>query len=57
MNAVDEEGIDEVVISTLPRATSGWLRRNVPERVRGAVSVPVRHVVVEPTEAEAAPAA
>ena len=57
MNAIDEEGIDEVVISTFPRATSGWLRRNVIERVRGAADVPVRHVVVEPAEAEAAPAA
>ena len=57
MNGIDEEGIDEVVISTFPRATSGWLRRNVIERVRGAADVPVRHVVVEPAEAEAAPAA
>jgi hypothetical protein len=56
-NAIDEEGIDEVVISTFPRATSGWLRRNVVERVRGATEVPVRHVVVEQAEAEAAPAA
>ena len=57
MQAVDEEGIDEVVISTFPRAASGWLRRNVVERVRGAANAPVRHVVVEPEEAEAAPAA
>ena len=57
MNAIDEEGIDEVVISTFPRATSGWLRRNVVERVGGAANVPVRHVVVEPAEAEATPAA
>jgi hypothetical protein len=57
MNAIDEEGIDEVVISTFPSATSGWLRRKVIERVRGAANVPVRHVVVEPAEAEPAPAA
>ncbi len=57
VNAVDEEGVDEVVISTFPRATSGWLRRNVVERVRGVADVPVRHVVVEPAEAETAPAA
>jgi hypothetical protein len=57
MNAIDEEGVDELVISTLPRATSGWMRRNVLERVRGATDLPVRHVVVEPAETEAAPAA
>jgi hypothetical protein len=56
-NAVDEEGIDEVIISTFPRATSGWMRRNVVERVRGKANLPVRHVVVTPEEAEAVPAA
>lgn len=54
MNAVHDEGVDEIIISTLPQATSGWLRRDVIGRVKGAVKVPVRHVVVEASEAEEA---
>jgi hypothetical protein len=47
-----------VVISTLPGERSGWLRSNLIERVQGAASVPVEHVVVDPqAQATAAPAA
>jgi hypothetical protein len=43
-----EPPIDEVVISTHPPERSGWLQRNVPERVRKAAGdVPVEHVVVD----------
>jgi hypothetical protein len=43
-----EPPIDEVVISTHPQERSGWLQRNVPERVRKAAGdVPVEHVVVD----------
>lgn len=38
---------DEVIVSTHPRSRSGWLRRNVVERIRNAVDVPVEHVVVD----------
>ena len=37
-----------MVISTLPGERSGWMRSNLIERVRGATSVPVEHVVVDP---------
>jgi hypothetical protein len=56
MNAVHDEGVDEIIISTLPRATSGWLRRGVVERINERTKVPVRHIEVEPSEAEGAPA-
>jgi hypothetical protein len=40
----------EIVVSTHPLPSSGWLRRNVLERIRGvAGDVPVEHVVVERT--------
>ena len=38
---------DAVIVSTHPAASSGWLRRDVVERIRAAVDVPVEHVVVD----------
>jgi hypothetical protein len=49
--------VDTVVISTLPGERSGWLRSNLIERVRGASSAEVEHVVVNSGAASAAPAA
>jgi hypothetical protein len=58
MNALELFRVDDVVISTLPGERSGWLRSNLIERVQGAASVPVEHVVVDPqSQATAAPAA
>jgi hypothetical protein len=48
LNALELFHVDDVVISTLPGERSGWLRSNLIERVRGATSVPVEHVVVDP---------
>ncbi|MDP9293331.1 MAG: hypothetical protein M3O90_02725, partial [Actinomycetota bacterium] len=47
MDAVGEHGIDEIIISTLPQTTSGWLRRDLPERLHEATGLPVEHVVVD----------
>jgi hypothetical protein len=39
---------DEIVVSTHPRQKSGWLRRNVVERIeRAAEGRPVEHIVVD----------
>jgi hypothetical protein len=54
LNAVHDEQVDEIVVSTFPAASSGWLRRDVVGRIEGGAELPVRHVVVEPAEAEAA---
>ena len=53
-NAVHDEGVDEIIISTFPQARSGWLRRDVIGRVKRQTNLPVKHVVVQPAEAEAA---
>jgi hypothetical protein len=52
-NVVHEEQVDEIILSTFPEATSGWLRRDVIGRIR-ALGLPVEHVVVTREEAEAA---
>lgn len=38
---------DEVIVSTLPRTVSGWLRRDLPERIQQASGLPVEHVVTD----------
>jgi hypothetical protein len=47
MDAVGEYHPDEIVISTLPATSSGWLRRDLIERVEAASGLPVVHVVVD----------
>ena len=54
VNAVHDEPVDEVIVSTFPEASSGWLRRDVIGRIERATKLPVRHVVVSREEAEAA---
>jgi hypothetical protein len=50
IDAFSDGGIDEIIISTLPATSSGWLKRDLVERVREATGVPVEHVVVDINE-------
>jgi hypothetical protein len=45
IDAIHEYKPDEVIISTLPQASSGWLRRDLIERIQDSTDVPVTHVV------------
>jgi hypothetical protein len=47
LDAVREYGIDEIIVSTHPETRSGWLRRDLIERVQDATGLPVQHVVVD----------
>jgi hypothetical protein len=47
MDAIGEWHPDEVILSTFPEASSGWLRRDLVGRVRDAAGVPVEHVVTD----------
>lgn len=47
MDAIGAHGIDEIIISTLPATTSGWLRRDLPERLELETGLPVEHIVVD----------
>jgi hypothetical protein len=57
MNALELFKVDDIVISTLPGERSGWLRADLIERVQGATSVPVEHIVVDVQSPNAASAA
>jgi hypothetical protein len=46
-DAVAAEGIDEIIVSTLPAESSGWQRRDLPERLHEETGLPVEHVVVD----------
>jgi hypothetical protein len=56
MNALELFNVDDIVISTLPGQRSGWMRSDLIGRVRGATSVEVEHVVVDPSNTTAATA-
>jgi hypothetical protein len=47
MDAVAERRPDEVIVSTHPAQHSGWLRRDLIERIENASGLPVEHVVVD----------
>jgi hypothetical protein len=53
MEAVHDERVDEIVVSTFEPLSSGWLRKDVVERLRKETGVPVEHVTVAKAEAEA----
>jgi hypothetical protein len=46
MEAVHDERVDEIIVSTFEPARSGWLRKDLVERLRGETKLPVEHVVV-----------
>ena len=47
LDAIGERHIDEIIVSTFPLASSGWLRRDLLDRLREGTGLPVEHVVVD----------
>jgi hypothetical protein len=47
MDAVGEHRPSEIIISTYPETRSGWLRRDLIDRVRQASGLPVEHIVAD----------
>jgi phosphopantetheine adenylyltransferase len=47
MQVVHDERVDEIIVSTFPGPRSGWLRRDLVERLRKDAGVPVEHVVAD----------
>jgi hypothetical protein len=46
-DAIAEHGIDEIIVSTLPAQSSGWMKRDLIEALEGETGLPVKHVVVD----------
>jgi hypothetical protein len=47
MDAIAERHIDEIIVSTHPASASGWMRRDLPDRLREGSGLAVEHVVVD----------
>jgi hypothetical protein len=47
LDAIAEHGIDEIIVSTLPAQSSGWMKRDLIEALEGETGLPVTHVVVD----------
>jgi hypothetical protein len=47
MDAIREYDPDAVIVSTKPATTSGWLRRDLVDRITEASGLPVEHVVTD----------
>jgi hypothetical protein len=46
-DAIAEHRIDEIIVSTLPASSSGWMKRDLIEALEGETGLPVTHVVVD----------
>jgi len=46
-DAIAAHAIDEVILSTLPSTSSGWLRKDLPEHIEQDSGLPVNHVVTD----------
>jgi hypothetical protein len=50
-HAAEDERIDEIIVSTFPDMRSGWMRRDLVERLKAETGLPVEHVVVDQRQA------
>jgi len=48
IDAVHAYRPSEIIVSTYPETRSGWLRRDLIDRVRDATGLPVEHVIADP---------
>ncbi|HEX3324504.1 MAG TPA: hypothetical protein VHR65_05130 [Solirubrobacterales bacterium] len=54
-DALRAEEFDELVVSTLPRGVSRWLRISLPHRLRRTTDLPVLHVTANPRSEQSDP--
>jgi hypothetical protein len=47
MDAFHHDDFDEIIVSTHPETRSGWMRRDLIERIKEDTDLPVEHVVVD----------
>jgi hypothetical protein len=51
MHAVEDERVDEIIVSTFAPSKSPWLRRDLIQRLHKATDLPVEHVVLDEEKA------
>jgi hypothetical protein len=56
MQAIEDERIDEIIVSTFEPAESPWMRRDLIQRLHNDSRLPVEHVVIPAEEVGATPA-
>jgi len=47
LQTMEDERVDELIVSTFPDARSGWMRKNLIERLRETTKLPIEHVQVD----------
>jgi hypothetical protein len=52
MDAVREERVDEIIVSTFAPSRSPWLRKNLVQRLHDETKLPVEHIVFQPDQVE-----
>jgi hypothetical protein len=52
MEAISEERVDEIIVSTFAPSRSPWMRKNLIQRLHDETKLPVEHVVFQPEEVE-----
>jgi hypothetical protein len=56
MQAIEDERVDEIIVSTFEPAQSPWMRRDLIQRLHNDSKLPVEHVVIPAEEVGATPA-
>jgi hypothetical protein len=52
MEAIGEERVDEIIVSTFAPSRSPWMRKNLVQRLHEETKLPVEHVVFQPDDVE-----
>jgi hypothetical protein len=52
MEAVNDERVDEIIVSTFAPARSPWLKKNLIQRLHNETRLPVEHIVFQPEQVE-----
>jgi hypothetical protein len=56
MEAVNDERVDEIIVSTFAPTRSPWLKKNLLQRLHSETGLPVEHIVFQPEQVEEAAA-
>ena len=52
MDAIGEERVDEIIVSTYAPSRSPWLRKNLVQRLHDETGLPVEHIVFQPDQVQ-----